>query len=308
MTDSVVILTGGVGGAKLVSGLCAVLPPAILTAIVNTGDDFEHLGLHISPDIDTLLYTLSGKANQALGWGREGESWSFMAALREIGGEDWFNLGDGDLALHVERTHRLAQGESLSSITAAYARSFGIGATVLPMSDDPVRTIIDSDEGSLPFQRYFVGRRCEPQIQRIRFSGGDKARAAPGVLQAIEAARTILIAPSNPYLSVDPILTVPEVREALRQARAPVVAVSPLIGGKAVKGPTAKIMGELGIKTTNDAIVAHYADFLDGIVVDGADRLDADMAVFRTSTLMKDADDRARVAAAALGLAGSIMK
>ena len=244
---SVVVLTGGVGGAKLVLGLCHAIDPAEVVAIVNTGDDFTHLGLRISPDIDTLLYTLSGKANSVQGWGREGESWGFMTALRELGGSDWFLLGDGDLALHVLRTAALAAGGTLSETTAAFARSWGLQATILPMTDDPVATQVETDEGPLAFQRYFVARRCEPRVSEIRFLGAPTARPAPGVLAAIAAAEAILIAPSNPFLSVDPVLAVPGLRQALRDARAPVIAVSPIVGGKAVKGPTAKLMAELGI-------------------------------------------------------------
>ena len=241
MNGRVVVLTGGVGGAKLVLGLQQVIDPALITAVVNTGDDFTHLGLRVSPDIDTLLYTLAGLANAAQGWGREGESWDFMAALRGLGGEDWFALGDGDLALHVLRTMRLARGDTLSAITTDFARSWGIGITMLPMSDNAVGTHLETDEGVLPFQRYFVERRCAPVVKQVSFEGAGQAVPAPGVLDAILADDTvaILIAPSNPYLSVDPILAVPGIRDALRAARAPVVAVSPIVGGDAVKGPTA---------------------------------------------------------------------
>jgi LPPG:FO 2-phospho-L-lactate transferase len=303
VTGRVVVLTGGVGGAKLVLGLMQVMPAADLTAIVNTGDDFSHLGLRISPDIDTLLYTLSGKANQAQGWGREGESWAFMAALRELGGEDWFALGDGDLALHVLRTRRLAKGDSLTAITLDFAAAWGIGCAVLPMSDDPVATMLDTDEGELEFQRYFVERRCAPKVDRIEFRGADTASPAPGVVQAISAADAILIAPSNPYLSVDPVLAVPGIRAALQSARAPIIVVSPIIGGKAVKGPTAKLMVELGVPVDNAAIAAHYAGLIDGLVVDSGDPAPEGVAIGRTDTLMQSIEDRARVAAAALALA-----
>lgn len=307
MTAKVVVLTGGVGGAKLVLGLAGVMAPAAITAIVNTGDDFRHLGLHVSPDIDTLLYTLSDKANTAQGWGREGESWAFLDALRSLGGEDWFLLGDGDMALHVLRSHRLAQGDRLGAITADFAKAWGIGVTVLPMSDDPVATCLDTDVGMLEFQRYFVERRCVPAVSRIRFEGSDAATPAPGVLDAIGEAEAILIAPSNPYLSVDPVLAVPGVREALRDARAPVIAVSPIIGGKAVKGPTAKLMAELGITPDNDAIAAHYAGIIDGLVIDEGDAAPGNnLPVARTDTLMTTIADRRRVAQAALDLARAI--
>ena len=232
----IVTLTGGVGGAKLVLGLMRICPPEQITAIVNTGDDFRHFGLTISPDIDTLLYTLSGKANAAQGWGREGESWSFMDALKSLGGEDWFLLGDGDLALHVLRSHLLARGEALSAITVRFAAAWGLDLTILPMSDDPVATHLNTSEGDMPFQRYFVERRCAPEVRAIRFEGAERAIPAAGVIEAITApdTRAIVIAPSNPWLSVDPILAVPGIREALVSARAPVVAVSPIVGGQAV--------------------------------------------------------------------------
>ena len=301
-----VVLTGGVGGAKLVLGLMQVLPPEEITAIVNTGDDFRHLGLAISPDIDTLLYTLSGKANAAQGWGREGESWGFMEALKSLGGEDWFLLGDGDMALHVLRSHRLASGQRLSEITARFAAAWGLDLTILPMSNDAVATHVMTDEGELAFQRYFVERRCAPAVRAIRFDGAEAAAPAPGVIEAISdpATRAILIAPSNPWLSVDPILAVPGIREALEAASAPVVAVSPIVGGAAVKGPTAKLMGEMGLAVTNASIADHYAGLIDGLLVDERDDVEGlTVAHAVTDTLMKTLEDRERVARAALALA-----
>lgn len=306
MSDKVVVLTGGVGGAKLVLGMMQIMDPANLTVIVNTGDDFRHLGLHISPDIDTLLYTLSGKANAAQGWGREGESWAFMAALRELGGEDWFALGDGDMALHVIRTARLAKGDSLTAITQDFAAAWGIGCTVLPMSDDQVTTCLHTDEGVLEFQRYFVERRCAPRVSAIRFDGAVVARPSSGVIEAIGAADAIVIAPSNPFLSVDPLLAVPGILAALKAARAPVVAVSPIIGGKAVKGPTAKLMAELGVPIDNISIAEHYAEILDGLLVDRGDASPTSIACDNTDTLMQTLDDRVRVASATLALAARI--
>jgi LPPG:FO 2-phospho-L-lactate transferase len=274
----VAVLTGGVGGAKLVLGLTQIMPPADITAIINTGDDFVHLGLPISPDIDTLLYTLSGKANAEQGWGREGESWAFMAALKSLGGADWFNLGDGDLALHISR---------------------------LPMSDDRVATVIESDIGKLPFQNYFVEHRCAPVVHSIEFSGAQAARPATGVTDALSRADVILIAPSNPWLSIDPILAVPGIADALRAAAAPVVAVSPLVGGTAVKGPTAKLMAELGLPVTNASIATHYQGLIGGLLIDDGD--DApDLAFARTETLMLTLTDRERVAQAAVNLALSL--
>jgi LPPG:FO 2-phospho-L-lactate transferase len=306
MSERVAVLTGGVGGAKLVLGLTQVMPADGLTIIVNTGDDFQHLGLSISPDLDTLLYTLSGRANREQGWGRESETWSFMAALRSLGGEDWFALGDGDLALHLVRTQRLIRGETLTSITQDVARKWGIGATILPMSDDPVRTVVMTEDSELPFQRYFVQHQCEPRVRALRFSGASEARAAPGVLEALRDASTILIAPSNPYLSIDPILAVPGIRDTLAEGRAPIIAVSPIIGGSAVKGPTAKLMHEFGITISPVAIARHYDGVIDGLLVD---ERDLDVALPLThhfaDTLMVDLDDRARVARAALKLAAA---
>lgn len=308
---SIVVLTGGVGGAKLVLGLINAMPAEEITAIVNTGDDFTHLGLAVSPDIDTLLYTLAGKANAAQGWGREGETWAFMEAVRSLGGEDWFQLGDGDLALHVIRTARLARGDALSAIVADFAASWGIAAHILPMTDDRVATRLSTDEGMLDFQHYFVARRCAPTVGQIHFDGAARARPAAGVIEAIRApdTRAILIAPSNPFLSVDPILAVPGIRDALAASTAPVIAVSPIVGGQAVKGPTAKLMGELGLGISARAVADHYAGILDGMLVDVRDPADdPGIAHARADTLMTTLDDRVRVARAALALAASLRR
>ncbi len=301
-----VVLTGGVGGAKFVLGLerCGLVDE--LTAIVNTGDDFRHVGLHVSPDIDTLLYTLSGKSNKTLGWGREGESWQFLDALKSLGGPDWFLLGDGDLALHVLRSDRLARGESLSAVTAQFAQAWSIPTRVLPMSDDSVATVVDTDEGELEFQRYFVERRCEPAVRAVRFVGADTATAASGVVDAILNADVVFIAPSNPYLSVDPILAVADIAQALRFTKAPVVAVSPIVGGQAVKGPTTKMMAELGVASTNEAIAAHYAGIIDALLHDDSDAAPANLPSQTTSTLMRSLEDKQRVATAAVQLAKSV--
>jgi LPPG:FO 2-phospho-L-lactate transferase len=294
----VTVLTGGVGGAKLVLGLTHIMPPEDVTAIINTGDDFVHLGLPISPDIDTLLYTLAGKACTVKGWGREGESWNFMAALKTLGGPDWFNLGDGDLALHIMRL----VGGTKSEATAAFAAAWGIGTRILPMSDDAVATMLHTDIGTLPFQNYFVEHRCAPIVREISFAGAGVARPAGGLIEAIVAADAILIAPSNPWLSVDPILAVPGIADAMRKARARVIAVSPLVGGQAVKGPTAKLMTELGLPLTNASIETHYGDLLDGMIINTGD--DQPMiANSETDTLMQTYEDRARVAHAAIKLA-----
>jgi len=280
-----------------------------VTAIVNTGDDFTHLGLVVSPDIDTLLYTLSGKANPIQGWGRAEESWTFMEAVRSLGGENWFALGDGDLALHVLRTERLRKGDPLSAIIGDFATAWRIPARILPMSDDVVATRVLTDEGELAFQHYFVRRRCAPIVRAIRFVGAEAAHPAPGVVEAIrdEQSRAILIAPSNPFLSVDPILAVPAIRQALLETRVPVVAVSPIVAGEAVKGPTAKIMREMGLQVSADTISRHYGDLLDGLLIDERDPPVAlQVAHARADTLMKTLEDRVRVARAALDLADSL--
>ncbi len=235
---TVVALSGGVGGAKLALGLARIVPPEALTVIANVGDDFEHLGLAISPDIDTLTYVLAGLDDTARGWGRRGESWAFMAALAELGGESWFNLGDRDLALHVERTRRLRAGETLSQVTADIARRLGIGPRILPASDDPVRTVVDTADGPLAFQHYFVREQCRPAVRGFRYDGADRARAQPEALAALAAPdlQAVVICPSNPYISVDPILAIPALRRALADCAAPVVAVSPIVGGSGAQG------------------------------------------------------------------------
>lgn len=302
----VTVLTGGVGGAKFVLGLQACGLGKDLTAIVNTGDDFRHLGLHVSPDIDTLLYTLAGKANAEQGWGRADETWTFMEQLRELGGPRWFNLGDGDLALHVLRTHRLDNGESLSSIIGDYAHRWDIGPRILPMSDDPVRTFIKTGEGLLPFQTYFVERQCRPVTKAIRFKGALDADPAPGVEEAIENADAIFIAPSNPWLSIDPLLAVPDLRTALQDAQAPIIVISPLVGGKSVKGPTSKLMGELGIAADNHAIAAHYAGIADAMVHDPADASPAKLPSLALPTLMTTLESKQALAQAALDFAATL--
>ena len=300
-SPSILAISGGIGGAKLALGLDRVLPAGELAVLCNTGDDFEHLGLHISPDIDTVTYTLAGIANPDTGWGREGETWSFMKALEGFGGETWFQLGDKDLALHVERTHRLRNGETLAAITSDVAMRLGISTKLLPMSDEPVRTMVQTDEGVLPFQRYFVERRCKPAVKGFAFDGAKTAKLVPG-LAGILAERgldAIIICPSNPFISIDPILAVPGLREALIASPAPVVAVSPIIAGKSVKGPTAKIMAELGLPTSSLSVAKHYGDLLDGLVLDVADARQSDalsLPYLVTPTLMTTEADKRRLA------------
>jgi LPPG:FO 2-phospho-L-lactate transferase len=303
----VLALSGGIGGAKLALGLYRTLPPGALTVVANTGDDFEHLGLSVSPDLDTLLYTLAGIDNPETGWGRSGETWTFMAALEGLGGETWFKLGDGDLATHIERTRRLAAGESLSQITDDFRHRLGISARLLPMTDDRVRTRLLTPEGWLDFQDYFVRRQCAPAVQEIAFAGANTARPHPDFLVALanQNLRMVVICPSNPFISIDPILSLPGVREALRACPAPVVAVSPIIGGKAVKGPTAKMMAELGLPVGAAAVARHYGDLLDHYVIDEADIAaveDLELPFTATRTLMETLADRdalARVVLAA---------
>jgi len=274
----VTVLTGGVGGAKLVLGLTHLLGGENVTAIVNTGDDMVHMGLHVSPDIDTLLCTLAGKADDAKGWGRADETWTFMESVRSLGGPDWFQLGDGDLALHVIRSAALADGITLSEVTARFAQQWGVAARMLPMTDTGVATRLSTDAGELDFQTYFVGRRCEPAIRSIAYVGAQTAKAAPGVLDAISdpGVTAIVIAPSNPWLSIDPILAVPGIREAIANAPAPVVTVSPVRNGQSFKGPTAKIMIELGLPVDSATVASHYAGLIDGIVVDSEDACPVD--------------------------------
>src|SRR6478672_3665617 len=247
MTDRrfVLALAGGVGGGKFCRGLTAVLPPERLAVVVNTADDFVHLGLHISPDIDSVLYALADQNDLERGWGLAGETWNFMAALERLGGEIWFKLGDRDLATHVLRTEALAAGRSLSEVTALLAGRLGIAHAVAPMSDNPVRSIVDTDEGALDFQDYFVRRQCKPVFRGVRFQGAESAAASPGLRNALGRAQAVVITPSNPLVSIDPILALPGIRDALRRTQRPVVAVSPIVGGKAVKGPLGKMMREL---------------------------------------------------------------
>jgi len=301
-----VALSGGIGGAKLSLGLARLLGER-LTVIVNTGDDFEHLGLTISPDVDTTLYTLAGVANPETGWGRRDETWSFMMAVAELGAPTWFKLGDRDLAIHVERTRRLRAGETLTSVTAHLAARLGVAARVLPMSDEPVRTAVETETGTLAFQDYFAREQCRPAVRRIRYDGAETARPTVQIEAALSAPTLagIIICPSNPWLSVDPILAVPGMREAIRASSAPVIAVSPIIGGKAVKGPTAKIMAELGLAVDVASIARHYGDLLDALVVDAADRATADALPVPASiadTLMQTTDDKIALARHCLSL------
>jgi LPPG:FO 2-phospho-L-lactate transferase len=287
------------------------LQPAELTIIVNTGDDFQHLGLSIAPDLDSVIYALAGLSDPVRGWGRRDETWTFMQALRGLGGESWFQLGDGDLALHVERSWRLAQGATLSEVTAHLCRALAISVRVLPMSDDPVRTRVLTAEGWLDFQEYFVHRQCEPAVRELMFAGAETARAQPDALAALKRRdlRAIIICPSNPFVSVEPILAVPGIRAAMQQSDAPVVAVTPIIGGKAIKGPAAKMMAELGLEVSAAAVARRYAGIIDGFVIDQTDPIPEPMqgvTFFSAATLMNTIDDRLRLAHAALRAADTL--
>ncbi len=266
-------LTGGVGGAKLCVGLAQCLEPSALAFAVNTGDDFEHLGLHISPDLDSLTYALADLSNPETGWGRRGETWHFIETLRSLGGEGWFNLGDRDLALHVQRTLRLRAGASLTQTTREVTRALGIHHAVIPMSDQPVRTIVHTLDGPLAFQHYFVRERCQPAVTGFAFDGAANAVTNPALMEwlADEALAGVIICPSNPYVSVDPILALPGLGEALRVRGVPIVAVSPIVAGLAIKGPTAKMMQELQVPRSATGIATHYQGLIDGFIVDDSD-------------------------------------
>ena len=299
----IVALAGGVGGAKLAHGLAQILAPEDLTVIVNTGDDFEHLGLYICPDLDTVCYTLAGLANPETGWGRVNETWNTIANIEKLGGPNWFRLGDQDFATHLERTRRLKAGQPLTQVTKDFCTAWGIKHTVLPMTDSPVRTIVDTDEGELAFQEYFVHRRCEPRVKGFRFDGVEVAEPASGAREALDSADAIVICPSNPWVSVDPILRV------IQKINKPVVAVSPIIGGKTVKGPAAKMYAELGIEPSALAVAKHYRTLLSGFVLDTVDSHLSDKIETRalvTDTLMNNLTDRARLAMDVLNFIGSM--
>lgn len=300
----VVALAGGVGGAKLADGLAGVLAPGELTVIVNTGDDFEHFGLKICPDLDTVCYNLAGLYNLETGWGRAGESWVSAEEVAVLGGPTWFRLGDRDLATHLERTRRLNAGETLSAITADFCRAWGITAKVLPMSDQPVPTMVLTEEGEMAFQEYFVARRCEPWVTGFRFENILRSRPAPGVLEAIRESEAVVICPSNPWVSIDPILGVPGVRTALMDVK--VVAVSPLVGGKALKGPAAKMYAELEIEPSTLAVANHYKSLLNGLILDDLDKNLTKLLSLPhliTDTIMVERDQRYRLAEEVLSFA-----
>ena len=300
----IVALAGGVGGAKLADGLARVVAPDGLTIVVNTGDDFEYLGLYVSPDLDTVMYTLAGRNNSETGWGLAGETWAFMAALERLGGETWFRLGDQDMATHVERTRRLSDGDTLSEVTAELCDRFGIRHLIVPMSDDPVRTMVLIGGGRLAFQDYFVRLECTPRVAGFEFDGAKTARPSPklSTVMGSDSISAAIICPSNQYVSIGPILAIPQIARWIGERKFPVIAVSPIVGGRALKGPAAKMMAELDVEVSALAVARHYGAFLDGMMIDIADEALAPAIeaegprVAVTGTIMNSAADRARLA------------
>lgn len=308
----VTVLSGGVGGARFLRGLIDVLPQSDITVIGNVGDDLELLGLHISPDLDTVLYTLSGAGDAERGWGRADEAWRALDTVAQLGGDTWFLLGDRDIGLHLYRTEALRKGEPLSAVTARIAMGFGLELALLPATDDPLRTWVDTPAGSFPFQQWFVARRHEDEVDGVRYVGHEGARPAPGVLEAIAAADLLLVTPSNPYVSIEPILCVPGIREAVAARRVPCVAVSPLIGGRAVKGPADRMLARREGGTSAAHVAGCYPGLIDALVIDEADADDAPAVAARgvtpvvARTLMRDPETRRALAETALGATGSV--
>jgi LPPG:FO 2-phospho-L-lactate transferase len=302
----IVILSGGVGGARFVRGVAEVVDPADVTVIGNVGDDVEVLGMHVSPDLDSILYALAGLNDEARGWGRSGETWQTLETVAALGGEAWFSLGDRDLGLHLVRTQALRAGEPLSAVTARIVSALGVQTRLLPATDDRLRTWIGTAAGEFPFQEWFVGRGHRDEAERVRFEGAESAVPAPGVLEAIHAADLLLIAPSNPYVSVEPILAVTAIREAFARRRVPCVAISPLIGGRAVKGPADRMLARIAGGTSPRHVAGCYAGLIDSLVLDEADAGDLDglgeVHPIVAHTLMSDADARRRLAETALGV------
>ncbi len=312
--NCILALSGGVGGAKLALGLSRAVPAHRLAVVCNTGDDFQHLGLTICPDLDTVTYTLAGRNNTHQGWGLADESWQVMAALKDLGGPDWFNLGDRDLATHLYRSELLSRGLPLSAVSAKLCAALGVAPRVLPMSDDRVSTRVLTDSGELSFQHYFVREQCRPRVLGFRFVGSDSARPHPDLVRLLTAPDlgAVVLCPSNPYVSIDPILSLPGVRALLRNCPAPVIAVSPIVGGRALKGPAAKMMGELGVDCSALAVAEYYRDIVDGFVLDTLDGehvsavADLGLVAVVANTVMVSLDDRLQLARAVLALAGQL--
>jgi LPPG:FO 2-phospho-L-lactate transferase len=304
----VTVLSGGVGGARFLRGVVGVVDPADVTIVGNVADDLEVLGLHVSPDLDSILYTLSGLSDEERGWGRAGETWNALETVGELGGETWFRLGDRDIGLHLVRTQLLREGRTLSEATEQLAHALGLVAALLPATDDPVRTFVETPAGTFPFQTWFVGRGHRDEVDAVHYAGAPQARPAAGVVEAIDGADVILVAPSNPYVSIGPILAVEPIRAALARRTVPCVAVSPLIGGRAVKGPADRMLARLAGGTAPAHVASCYAGLVDVLVVDGADAdaaADARVRTVVTATLMRDVDAARRLAAAALDAAGA---
>ena len=302
----VAVLSGGVGGARFLRGVVACVDPADVTIVGNVADDIELLGLHVSPDLDSVLYTLTGLADEERGWGRAGETWNALETVGELGGDAWFSLGDRDLGLHLVRTELLRAGKTLTEATAQIAEAAGLAAHLVPATDDPLRTFIETPAGTFPFQTWFVARRHEDEVDAVHYAGAPDARPAAGVIEAIDTADVILITPSNPYVSIGPILAVAEIRAALARRTVPCVAVSPLIGGKAVKGPADRMLARLAGGTTPAHVAACYPGLVDVLVVDESDApVDAGVRLVATSTLMTDLEASRQLAAVALDAAGA---
>jgi LPPG:FO 2-phospho-L-lactate transferase len=303
----VVVLAGGLGGSRLARALAKAIEPAGLTIVGNVGDDVEILGLHVSPDLDTILYALTGRLDEGKGWGRADETWNALDTVAELGGESWFRLGDLDLGVHLVRTEALRRGEPLSTVTARLARAFGLESALLPATDERLRTWLATPAGELPFQEWFVARGHRDEVDGVRFEGAEAARPAPGVLEALEAADLVAIAPSNPFVSVGPILAVPAIRAALERRTVPAVAVSPLIDGRAVRGPAARMLARMAGGTSPAHVAAQYEGLIDALVIDEADA-DAETGVrtIVTRTLMDGAEGRRRVAEAVLESAAAL--
>jgi LPPG:FO 2-phospho-L-lactate transferase len=306
---AIVVLSGGVGGARFLRGLVEVVEPSSVTVIGNVGDDVEVLGLHVSPDLDSILYALAGVADEERGWGRAGETWEAMEVVSRLGGAAWFQLGDRDLGLHLVRTEALRSGEPLSAVTGRLGEALGLETTLLPATDDVLRTWIDTPAGSFPFQEWFVARQHRDEVDRVRFEGEAEATPAPGVLEALDVAELIVIAPSNPFISIWPILAVAAIRAALERRTVPSVAVSPIVGGRALKGPADRMLERLAGGTEPRRVATCYQGLVDALVIDradadGADEVEADgIRCVVTDTVMRDGPSRRALAEAVLAAA-----
>ena len=305
---NVAVLSGGVGGARFLKGLLSVVDPGNVSIVGNEADDIEVLGLHVSPDLDSVLYTLAGLADEERGWGRAGETWNALATAAELGGEAWFRLGDRDLGLHLVRTQLLREGAPLSEVTERLAHAYGLECALLPATDDPVRTFLETPAGTFPFQTWFVARGHRDDVDAVHYAGAPEARPAPGVLEALDTADVIVIAPSNPYVSIGPILAVGAIRDALARRAVPSVAVSPLVAGAAVKGPADRMLRRLAGGTTPAHVASCYPGLIDALVFDEADapaELPEGVRPVVAKTLMVDDDARRRLAHAVLDAAGT---